>query len=337
MAYPWIFEANHESGDNTEWDAEIDSEGVLDFPHYSELARQGMAPYRGAYCVRIKLGDTSAHTLRGDAMNIAEDGTAFFHYKLYLGKDLKFTADDDILLALFEETEDTTTGAALFLRMINSTDVISLALGENETINTTTLAEIKRARWYDVEVKMKADSEGAGTLDLYLNRGITSRISITSVTSAPIVDVLVGVQGGLTTTTGTILFDDVRFDDGQIYGDLERYRPRNVRSTAAADHPIIGPGSFAVMVTGTGDDATLTLYDSDGVPNRLEPFAKINQANASTTNETVPGHDIFQVAHGLYITLTGTNAEAYFSIEKGGLHSDGAIINRGLARKYERL
>jgi len=269
-------------------------------------------------------------------MNITEDSTAFFNYKLYLGKDLKFTADDDILLVLFEEVEDTTTGATLFLRMVESTGVISLALGENETINTTTLVEIKRGRWYDVEVKMKADTQGAGTLDLYLNKGTTSLISITSVTALPIVDVLVGVQGGLTTTTGTILFDDVRFDELQIYGDLERYRPRNVRSTAAADHPIIGPGSFAAMVTGTGDDATLTLYDSDGVPNRLEPFAKINQANASTTNETVPGHDIFQVSHGLYITLAGTNAEAFFSIEKGGLHSDGAIINRGLANGRER-
>ncbi len=333
MGYPWIFEANHESGDNSEWDAEIDSESVLDFPHYSELARHGMAPYRGAYCVRITLGDTAAHTLRGDAMNIAEDATAFFNYKLYLGKDLKFTADDDILLVLFEETEDTTTGATLFLRMIASTDVISLALGENETINTTTLAEIKRGQWYDVEVKMKADTQGAGTLDLYLNKGINSRISITSVTAAPIVDVLVGVQGGLTTTTGTILFDDVRFDTAQIYGDLERYRPTNVHVTAVADHPLIGPGSFAVAITGTSTNAVLSLYDSDGVPNRLEPFAKIRNL---TANEMVPGHDIFDVNHGVYATLTGTAAEAFFSIEKGGLHSDGAIINRGLANGRER-
>ena len=334
MAFPWVFESNFESGDNSEWDAEIDSAGVLDFPHYTELARHGMAPYRGAYCARIVLGDTAAHTLRGDIMNITEDGTAFFHYKLYLSKDLKFTADDDILLVLFEEVEDTTTGATLFLRMINSTDVISLALGENETISTTTLVEIKRGRWYDVEVKMKADTQGAGTLDLYLDRGISSLISITSVTALPIVDVLVGVQGGVTTTTGTILFDDVRFDDAQVYGDLERYRPRNVRMTTPADHPIIGPGKFSCMVTDLGGDGVLKLYDSDGVPNRLEPFATIRN---KTSGAMTPGHDIFEVSHGLYATLTGTTAEAYFSIDRGGMLSDGAMINRGLARKYERL
>lgn len=343
MAYPWLVSVNFESGDGTNTDNETDTGSLLDFPHYTELARHGMTPYRGSYCMRwftnSDTGDTNDHTVRIDAVNIGEDVTAFFAFKLYLGKDLRFTANDDILLVQFEETEDTTTGASLFLRMINSTDVISLALGDGTTIDTTTLAEIKRGRWYDVEVKMKADLQGAGTLDLYLDRGINSLISLSSLTMAPVVDALIGTSGTETTTAGTILFDDIRFDDGQIYGDLERYgvhnyRMANVSGTTQSDHPIIGPGKFSCMVTGTSTDGVLKLYDSDGVPNRLQPFLTIKN---TTANVMTPGHDIFEVSHGVFATLTGTNAEAYFSIDQGGMLSDGAMINRGLARKYERL
>ncbi len=251
MAFPWVFESNFESGDNSEWDAEIDSEGVLDFPHYTTLSREHQAPYRGSYCMRIRLGDTAAHTVRGNAMNIAEDGTAFLSFYLYLSNDLRFTADDDILLALFEETEDTTTGVTLFLRMVTATDVISLAMGENETINTATLTPILRGRWYHVEMKVKADTQGAGTMDLYVNSS-TASASVTSVTAAPILDVLLGVQGGLTTTTGVLLYDDVKFDDGQIYPNTSQYRLKNAYVTAAADHPFVGPGRFSIAGIGTG-------------------------------------------------------------------------------------
>ena len=90
-------------------------------------------------------------------------------------------------------------------------------------------------------------------------------------------------------------------------------------------------GEFSAGVTGTGatGNCVLTLYDTDGVPNGLEPLAILRNTAA---NEFIPGHDVFQVSHGLYCTLSGTNAQAFFSINRGGLWSDATIINYGLKK-----
>lgn len=340
MAFPWVYQANFESGNNSEWNNEADTGSNLDFPHYIDLARAGMTTYRGAYCMRVRMGDTNDHTLRADAANIAEDGTAFLNFYLYLGKDLAFSADDDIHLVHFEETEDTTTGATLFLRMINSTDAISLALGENETINTTTLYQIKRGRWYNIEVKMLADTQGAGTLDLYVDNS-TAAISITSVTSAPILDIIFGVTDGLTTTTGTILFDMVTFDEGQVYPNRER-RPKTV-NIDKSQSIFVGPGwiESAALLT-TGGSEVMRLWDTD-VANTDNADAFVTELDdAIFTSVSGP----IEFKRGCYATISGTNEQGQVVlIDRGDrpgvfgprYHSDANIVNYGLRKRKARL
>ena len=342
MAISPLFESNFEAGTNAEWDDEADTDSALDFPHYTDLARAGQTTYRGAYCMRVRMGGTNDRTLRMDIGDIAEDGTRFLNFHLYLGKDLAFTADDDIHLVHFEESEDTTTGTTLFLRMINSTDAISLALGENETINTTTLYQIKRGRWYNIEVKMKADSQGAGTLDLYVNNS-ASAISITSVTAAPILDIIFGVTDGLTTTTGTILFDEVKFDDVQVYPYRER-RPK-VMNIGKTQSIFVGPGHIesAAIIT-TGNNEVLRLFDTD-VANIDDVGSFVTELlDAQFTSVSGP----IEFKRGCYAVVAGTALTAQCQVvlldrgDRPGVfgpqyHSDANIINYGLRKRKARL
>jgi len=341
MAISPLFESNFEAGTNAEWDNEADTGSNLDFPHYSELARFKQTTYRGAYCMRVKMGDTNDHTLRMDIGNIAEDDTRFLNFHLYLGNDLAFSADDDIHLVHFEEVEDTTTGATLFLRMITATDVISLALGENETINTTTLYTITRGRWYNIGVRMLADTQGAGTLDLYVDSS-ASKIAITSVTAVPILDIIFGVTDGLSTTTGTILFDEVKFDDVQVFPYRER-RPK-VMNIAKTQSIFVGPGQVeAAALISTGGSVALRLYDTDVANIDDLNSLVIELLDAQFTSASGP----INFQRGCYAVVAGTVLLAQAQVvladrgDRPGVfgpryHTDASIIDYGLRRKIRR-
>ena len=102
MAFPFIFHANFEGGSNAEWDSEADTDGVLDFPHYSELARSPMpnhTPFSGAYCMRVVLnGGTNDATLTEADINVGSSVTNHFAFNLLIGDDFDATVNDTLVL-----------------------------------------------------------------------------------------------------------------------------------------------------------------------------------------------------------------------------------------------
>ena len=329
MAFPWLKADGFETG-NTTFTATSGS--LLSFPHYTELARQGMAPYRGAYCARIRLagGTTSQYVREDTAFDLSASGSLFVRWYFYLGKDLVMATNDKFSMFEAESTLDTTTEVAAGV-LYDGTNY-SFWINETQAAaspSTFTLGSGSAAlgKWYSAEVKMVIDSGAPndGTIDAWIND--TALTQVASLNQAAIVDAKIGVIGPDAGTSGTILIDDVFADDGQIYRNKYQYRHINAHITQVNDHPIIGPGRFSVAITDTNAGSTISLYDSDGVPTNLAPFAVMTVV---TAKDYTPGHDVFEVQNGLYTVLTGTAPQAFISIERAGCVSDATMISQGL-------
>lgn len=334
MAHPWVFEENFEGGTKGNFDTETDTGSALDFPHYSELARHGMAPYRGAYCVRINSSDTNDHTLTEGDIDISDGGTDHFRFHLYFGNDFAFSADD--VVNIFElQQAGGTVESSLGLNLTNSTDTIQIGVGDGTAPSSYSSDPLHRNRWYTVELSAKISTGGAGTLTLYID-GV-SRVALTSLTNAAAVGQgVLGLQNQLATTTGTILLDDFVMDDARIYPHRERY-PTNLILTKTTT-AFVGPGSLesiAQLKTSDGDE-TLKLYDTD-------------VANADDGQSQVAECDVFtaidgpiQFKRGCYAVLAGTDPRFQLNMlvnsDRPSMHgplcySHRGTINHGLRRK----
>ena len=98
MGFPWIFSSNFESGTNAEWDTETDTASRLDFPSYKTLAQYKLAPYRGAYCMRVAAGSTSdADVLEGD-LDLAANAVRYFRFYICFSDDFTGSANDTVNL-----------------------------------------------------------------------------------------------------------------------------------------------------------------------------------------------------------------------------------------------
>ncbi len=184
--------------------------------------------------------------------------------------------------------------------------------------------------WTHLEMTGTLDSGvgNDGILRFYVNDGQVGA-NITTLDQAAIAEIQIGGMGmDAGTTAGRILYDDYIADDLQIFRDRERFMLHH-RSHFAEDHPIVGPGKFSIAATGTGATGTTiaTGYDSDGVDANLEPIFVLRNTAA---NEFIPGHDVFTVSHGLYLTLAGTAAQAFISVDRAGIRSEGGYITRGI-------
>lgn len=342
MAFPFDLDWNFESGANP---ATSSSGTLLDFPHYTELARYGMAPYRGAYCYRIRLaGGTTDQYIQEDTLFDVIDATPetwYLSWYFYLGKDLVMGSSDKLAFV-------TLRGTAAAVEVAAGIQVSSgeLQFWWNETAAAASPGTVdlgllsysnprKSAlgKWYHAELKIVLDA-AAGTIDGFIgeeNHGTTrTGTQITTLAQTDILDGRFGTIGPDSGTSGTILFDDVKLDDAQVFPHRERFMTKNRKITAASDHPIIGRGEFAVALTGTSTDAVLRMYDTDGIPTNLDNTVGVVTRNL-TANEMVPGHDMFEVQYGLYTILTGTAAEASISKCTGGPAGQGDYITKGKA------
>ena len=335
MGFSWLFEENFEDGTKGLFNTETDTASILDFPHYTELARQGMAPYQGAYACRVRPngGTTSGYLIESDGFDTSAAGTIFVRFNVYLGKDLVMTDTDKFTIFDLESTLNTTSEVACGL--IRSGTAINFWMSETAatttsvlTLGTTTTA---LGKWYQVELKALIDSGGPndGTLDGWVNG--TPLTQITALDQAAIVNARIGAIGVDAGTSGTLLFHRVMADDARIFPEIVRFGALNYRSTALNNHVLVGPGKFAMGFTSGGTDGVASVYDTDGVPSELTPAVKLRNVTAL---ESVPGHDIFEVQHGAYVVISGTTApDVYFSIESGGMLSEAGYVNRGLKTK----
>lgn len=311
MAFPWIFEANFESADNSEWDSETDTGSQLDFPRYFELARfpwTTAAPHTGSACMRAVLsgGTDDAFVLEGD-IDIAADTTRHAKFDIWFSPDFTATADDTI--NVFElQASGSVIEATFGFRIVASSGDINFGIGETAPTSFGSLA-IDRGRWYTIEVQAHLDDGGSndGTVDLFVTREgdvASTAVHATQVGSldqGAVIQGVLGIQGHLATTTGTILFDGFRFDDERVFPE-RRFKRDPVLTKSG--HAFIGAGSIdgAALLT-TGGSNVMKLYDSDVSNTDGDQEMKVELDQDRQTSFTGPLH----FTRGCFVELSGTN------------------------------
>lgn len=338
MSFPYIFHSNFAAGTNAEWDSETDTGSRLDFPHYSTLAAiPGMpAPYLGAHCMRIALGDTNDHTLIEGDIDIATGATRYFRFPMFISADTVASANDNF--SIFELQQ--AAGTQLYtvgLTITATTDELTVWVGEADTPETTSSVALPKGRWFVVEVEANVDTAAAnGDITVYVDG--TAYVSLTTPVqnAAAVGRGALGTQVTAATTTGTILYGEFIMDDARIYPPNERF-PTTARVTKTQT-VFVGSGYIegATLLSANG---TMDVYDTDSA-NTNDAQAKKIELN--TSGNFVSNDSLVQFQRGCHVVLGGTNPYGEIKLVRNsqvpGVHgplayfSDGAIRLHGSKR-----
>lgn len=328
MAFPFIFQSNFEAGSNTEWDSESDTGSLLDFPHYSVVAKDpnSLMPYRGAYVMRNALGDTNDHTVIEGDIDIADGGTSYFRWYMGLSKDFRFTADDTFNVFELQQAGGTVEMSIGF-RVTNSTQLIEFGIGDG-TAPTSFVQWPGKGKWVCVELLATVSTADVGVLTLFLD-GVQVATLTTLDHAAAVGRGVLGSQDTVATTLGTIYYDQFVQDDTRIYPFREQF-PSAMHLTKTT-HIFVGPGYIegGSLPSITNTDETMALYDTDtGNTNDISPVVDL-YAGAQTS---VGGPLYFQ--RGCYAVLSGTSPRGLVymtrSNEKLGVKGPMYYSNWGL-------
>lgn len=330
MAFPYVHESNFEQGTNAEWDSESDTGSLLDFPHVSTLAAQSATgigsnaiPFRGAYCMRIRLGDTNDHTLTEGDHNISANAAAYVRFYMLLGNDFAFTADD--VFNIYEAQASSTVEAAIGLRVTATTGAIEIGVGETAP-TVFGGPNLIRNKWYAIEALIDVDNAGSndGAVTLYVDG--QQYATVGSLDQGAITDGVFGTQNTLASTTGTMLFDQFVFDDTRIYPIVDRY-PMHFEMTKSG-HVFVGPGIIdnISLQAGAGTDNVLTIYDTNRGNTNDALKVGVELKNVTNSDIVDPAGMPVKVTRGAYVSLTGTNPRAMVNIHYAAAYgSSGAV------------
>ena len=342
MAFPFIFEANFETGDASEWDSETDTVSQLDFPHFSELARfpwSTAAPFTGAFCMRAVLsgGTADAFVLAG-AIDLVLAARRFVKFDIWFSPDFTGTADDTF--SLFEvQSAGPVIEGAFGARIVAATNVINFGIGELAPTSFGSLP-IERGVWYTVELDLTLDDGASndGIIDLFVTREgepaatAVHATQVASLDQLAVVQGVLGVQNHLATTTGTILFDNLRFDDARVFPDRDRFKREHLLTKSG--HLFVGPGVVERLdlLSGAGTDNVATVHDTDAGNTDDAGNIKAELKNTAN-NELVSIDSPVQVSRGVFVALSGTNPRCLATIGRNAMgHSVANIRELGLGR-----
>lgn len=328
MAFPFVFESNFEGGTNGEWDSEADTGSVLDFPHYSVLARYpwaSWAPYRGAYCLRIEAaGGTADATLTEGDIDIADGASRYFRFYVNFSPTFTGTANDTFNLFELQQADGTrelTFGG----RIVAATNAINLGIGDGIAPTDFDSVALTRNEWHCIELLATVSTSDAGAMTLWVDG--RSAVALTTLDQAGAVGQgVLGLQDHLATTTGVILLDEFVMDDLQLYPFAERF-PTSLILTKTG-HVFVGPGSLqgaALLSTGASD--TLHLYDTDtagsnDASSRVVELDQTQSASASSNGENI----LFN--KGCYAVLSsGARGQVVVTCGAGGPVTYGSVAN----------
>jgi hypothetical protein len=331
MAFPFIFEANWEAGTNGEWDSESDTGGLLDYPHYSTLARiPGMeVPYRGAYCARIQCGDTNDHTLTEGDIDIGAGATRYFRWYIFFSDDFTATADDTFHILELQQGGGTVEFTVGF-KITASTDQILLGIGTTAPTTFGTV-DFPRGRWVGLTLSVACVTASA-TATATVTPDFGEAVTKGSVQNGGAIGQGVfGTQATLATTTGTILLDEFVMDDGALAVMSDRF-PEEIMLTKTS-HALLGNGKISniTLISGAGTDCTLDVYDTDEADTSDYSNSPLHLNNTTSSELVDPAGVPFQVQRGAYVVLGGTNPRAIVQVQQGK-RSRGLIRDYGIRR-----
>ena len=338
MAFPWIFEESFDDGTKGDFGAEADTGSLLDFPHYTTLAAiPGMGlPFRGAYCMRIVLGDTNVHTLLEEDLNIADTATAWVRFYLFVDKGFAATADD--IFNIFEwQSTSNVIEAAISMRITAATDIVDLSIADG-VVASSGFVPISKGVWHAIEALFTVDAAAGndGVLELYVDGTQTVRTTGHNVSLAISHGVL-GTQDTEATTTGTLLFDQFVFDDLQIYPFKRRY-VENILVTKD-QHIFVGNGridNITLLSGSSGTDSVVKIFDTDVADTNDASNIVIELKNTAGDEVVDPAGVPAPITRGAYVVLSGTGTRGSRALVKicraQGWGSDGAIRNYAARR-----
>lgn len=332
MAFPYGFEENFELGTTGGFDSETDTGSLLDVAHYTTLA--GMAgapmPFRGAYCLRNQLGDTNDHTLTEGSIDIADAGTGYVRFYLYVSPDMTATADDVFNIFEFQQAGGTVE-MALSMQITAATNLLEIGFGDG-AVASSFVPFPARGRWVCVELLATVSTGGAGVATLFLD-GTQVQTATTLTQAAAVGQGVLGSQNTLATTTGTLFFDQFIFDDGRIYEIPIRY-PQNLYLTKSG-HAFVGAGRISniSLLSGGATDNVLQIYDTDVATTTHTGLLKLELKNVVAADIVDPAGVPVDIQRGCYISLTGTDPRAMISIDWAqGYWSQGRIKQHAVKR-----
>lgn len=342
MAFPFIFEANFETGDTSEFDSETDTGSQLDVAHYSELARYPWptcVPFEGAYCLRAVLsgGSADAFVTEGD-IDIADNTGRYVSFDMWISPTFTGTANDTI--NIFEaQSAGPVVEATFGLRIVAATDVINLGIGETAPTTFSALP-FERGRWHTIELFIDLDeaANNDGTIDLYVTRHgdpaatAVYATQVGSLDQAAVVQGVLGVQDHLETTTGVILFDNFKFDDARIYPKTRRYDDTVLLTKSG--HAFVGTGTIdnVTLMSGSTNDCVVSVFDSDTADSNDATSLVCELKNTAGSELVDPAGMPVQVTRGAYISMSGTNPRALVKMCKQQAYSDANVRSLGLRR-----
>lgn len=336
MAFPFLFESNFERGTNGDWDSEADTGSRLNFPHYSALARYDatimgpVAPFRGAFVAELDLGDTNDHTLIAAALSIANAVTGYVRFHMFLGKNLRATADDIFALFEFQGTANAVE-ASVGLRITAATQAIEIGVGQAAPTvfapNTLT-----RGKWLCVELVTACSTGVSGSSTVFVDG--TQVATIASLTNTAILRGVFGAQDTLVTTLGSIFLDQFVFDDTQVGPILDRFP--EVRMITKSAHAAVGECEILnlTLLPGNGTNNIVKLYDTDVAYVGDENAVAGMLYNLTAKEPPIDLADVpMNFKRGCYVEISGTEARALVRVGRAQSHSTAGYRDWGNKRK----
>jgi hypothetical protein len=336
MAFPWIYQSNFETGALTtggDWDSTTGS--LISAAHYATLAQipGAPAPFRGAYCMRVNLtgGTTADQTVTEGDIDIADAGTGYFRWYMYVSSDFTATADD--IFNIFElQQAGGTVEMSVSMQITAATNLLEIGFGDG-TAQSSFVAWPARGKWVCVELLATVSTAGAGVATLFLDG--TQVQTATSLTQAAAVGQgVLGTQNTLSTTTGSLYFDQFVMDDARVYPISVRF-PHEVLLTKSG-HVFVGSGTVenVSLMSGAATDCVLSIFDTDVGSTNDANNVKLELRNTANSELVDPAGVPVYCQRGCYVSLSGTNPRAIVKIGWAqGYWSDGRIKQHGAKRK----
>lgn len=299
-----------------------------------------MAPFRGAYCMRVALENdgspADAYIQETGSFDLAADGTIWFRFCFYLSPNTVMANDDQFgILQLWSSTSTVEGGV-----YIKYTTAAGFQVGIGETAGTG-LKPLTLGKWHVFEIGFNIDAGGGndGTIDAYLDNSAYTQI--TGLDQGAITSGVVGVMGqDAGTTAGTLLIDWVIADDARLGPILDRW-PYQVVLTRSG-HLFVGPGTIdAAALLSTTAGESLTLFDSDNSESTDAQSFVLELSVGALQAAEGP----ISFSRGCYAVLAGTNPRGQVILTSDGTdgitgplyYSEAGVRKWGLNRTPRRV
>ena len=321
MAFPYVFEANLESGTNAEFTSEVDTENKLSIAHYAMLAKHPARlelPYSGAYAAYINLagGTADAYLQEDTGFDLALAGVRALRL-LFYAKGLTMAADDRFTILALQSAGPVDE---LTISVLNTAGRVRLVMAETgaTAVASGRSIDLIEGQWHTLEIVFTLDAGGGndGTATFYVD-GYQVGAAVTALDQAALIHARLGAIGiDAGTTAGHLLFDSLVVDDTRVF-PVKRFG--QTRLMTKSGHAFIGPGalsSITLLPAANAADAVLALYDTDEANTAaplIVPELRIDVSESLTY--TVPlAAGVFQ--RGCYAVLSGTNPRAFVTARR---------------------